>query len=74
MIKISDSERKAILKKYPDAWIVSTKHHAMLTGYADSRAMVYLRSLRGEDKKQRPRPARMDGRQPRNRQPPKMRG
>lgn len=69
MIRISDSERKAILARYPDAWITATKHHSMLSGYADSRAMVYLRSLRGEDKKQRPRPARMDGNQPQNRHP-----
>lgn len=61
MVRISDSERKAILKKYPDAWIVGTKHHTMLSGYETSYAMNYLRALRGEDQ-QIPKPSRKDDR------------
>ena len=67
MVRITDSDRKAILKKYPDAWIISTKHHAFLTGYEDSFAFRLLLHLRGEDQ-QKPTPARKDGRQPRNEQ------
>ncbi len=62
MIRITDSEQKAILKKYPDSWIVSTRHHAFLAGYDTSYAMNYLRTLRGEDQQQKPKPARKDGR------------
>lgn len=73
MVRISDSERKAILKKYPDAWIVGTKHHTMLSGYETSYAMNYLRALRGEDQQQKPQSTRKDDRSSRreryNRQP-----
>ena len=65
MIIISDAERKAILKKYPNAWIVRTRHHAMLSGYDTSYAMNYLRELRGEKPIQKTKSNRKDGRQPR---------
>lgn len=73
MIRITDSERKAILKKYPDAWLKSTKHHVYLTGYETSYAINYLKELRRGKPQQRPKPARKDGRPSRleryNRQP-----
>ena len=65
MVRITDSERKAILKKYPDAWLVGTKYHTMLSGYETSYAMNYLRELRGEKTKQKTKPDRKDGSQPR---------
>lgn len=67
MERITNSERKAILKKYPDAWLKSTKHHAYLTGYEDSYIFNFLRSLRAGDQ-QKPKPTRKDGRQPQNEQ------
>lgn len=65
MIRITASEQKAILKKYPDAWIKATRNHAYLAGYETSYAMNYLRELRGEDQRQKPKPARKDGKKPR---------
>lgn len=66
MIRITDSERKAILKKYPDAWLTGTKHHTMLSGHEDTFTFRLVRSLRGEE--QKPRPAQRDGRQQRSEQ------
>ena len=53
MVRISESERKTILARYPDAWTVGTKHHTYLTGYETSYAMNYLRELRGRKPKQK---------------------
>lgn len=69
MVRITDSERKAILKRYPDAWLKGTKHHTYLAGRGDSLAYQLLRELRRGKPQQKPKPARKDGRQPRNRQP-----
>ena len=73
MERLSDSEQKAILKRYPDAWIKATKNHAYLAGYESSYAMNYLRALRGEDQQQKPQSTRKDDRSSRreryNRQP-----
>lgn len=68
MERITDSERKAILKKYPDAWLKGTKHHVYLSGYEDSYIFDFLRSIRAEGQRLKPRPARKDGRQSKNRQ------
>ena len=68
MVRITDSERKAILKRYPDAWLKGTKHHTYLAGYESSYAMTYLQRLREREQRQKSKPARKDGRQPRNRQ------
>lgn len=60
MERITDSERKAILKKFPEAWIMGTKHHSYLEGYEDSYIFGFLRSIRGERKKHKPKPARKE--------------
>ena len=46
MILITDSERKALLERYPKALIVSTKHHAFLAGYDTAPHAQYLQRLR----------------------------
>lgn len=58
MERLSDSEQKAILKRYPDAWIKATKNHAYLAGYETSFAFRFLRELRGENRRQKPIPKR----------------
>jgi hypothetical protein len=65
MIRISESERKAILKKYPDAWLKSTKHHTYLTGYESSFTVNYLKELRRGKPQQKPKPAHKGSRKPR---------
>ena len=65
MERLSDSEQKAILKRYPDAWIKATKNHAYLAGYETSFAFQLLRELRNGKPRQKPKPARKDSRQPR---------
>ena len=49
MKMISKSEREEILARYPDAWIVSAKHHSYLMGHDDSAWGIFLRRLRGEN-------------------------
>ncbi len=47
MVRITKSERKAILTRYPDAWIFCTRHHAFLAGYDTAPPSRYLDKLRG---------------------------
>ena len=47
MIPISNDERKAIEKRFPEAEIVSTRHHSFLIDREQVETLQFLHSLRG---------------------------